>query len=294
MDDPDAANVYEREGKVVYRASALGGCLRSLALARQGYDAIPPPPSFLELFKGGHDAEDATLNPRTFITRRQERVELPISATISVVGHIDGMDDMGLVEVKSQSRDEWEKGSITDSFLWDKYAYQLSVYIHALEVPRARVYRVLRSDDNDNHSLKIETFDEAPHTLGAIRQRVFEVEVMARRELSDVQCSAVMFPCPYFYTHKSDEVREFVDDHSALLLAQQATEASLARQVAEEKYRVSKEALLTWLGERDKVELPDGWKLTKFKTKGGRREFDVKPSVGLRIIPPKKEPNAAE
>ena len=279
-DDP---NVYERDGRVYYRASALGGCLKSLALARQGYDPMPPTAASLELFAGGHEAEKKYLESNRYIQDTQRVIKLQVAGKLWVVGHIDGTQHDRIIEIKSQSDEEFAKPSIRDSFLWHKYSYQFSAYMLALDMPLWCI-RVRRSDREVNR----EEFYDPPVDLAAIRTRLFNVERLAlKEELAKEQCDVVSYPCPFFYTHE-DEARELVDDDAALVLAKEVVRAGKAAKIESEKASVARKALLTWMGDKSKVELGEGWKVTTYETKGGERKFTVKPSRGVRVTPPKE------
>lgn len=80
---------------IVYRASELGGCSRFLIGKRMGYTEMPPPENFQRYFDRGNEVEEAAVAEYEQggyeITRRQETVEVKITDTISVVGHIDGV-----------------------------------------------------------------------------------------------------------------------------------------------------------------------------------------------------------
>lgn len=84
---------------VVYRASALGGCIKALAAARQGYSPMPEPPRMEQIFQAGNEAEDRTvtkLREAAWLLWGQQRViTLPVTKLSSghevvVRGHIDG------------------------------------------------------------------------------------------------------------------------------------------------------------------------------------------------------------
>lgn len=140
------------------------------------------------------------------MTGRQMEVTIQLTGRIRVVGHIDfmvmrdGIEPVPwtVVDVKRQNDEEWAKGSIKDSWLWEKYRYQFSVYSVATNMPFA-VQRV-----NDKGEVKLEVVDGL-YTRGEILGRVLEVEKLARTELDGV-CDKGEFPCPYFRFHKGEEV----------------------------------------------------------------------------------------
>src|SRR5215831_15024507 len=144
MDELERGPVYTIGDVVYYRASSLGGCVRMLALARQGFDPLPATGQIAEVFKAGRDAEQQVWAKGIVQGRAQEYVELPISSTIRVAGHLDCWEPERVYEIKSQSEGEW--GDIEKSSLWYRYKFQISVYMHATGLPLT-VVRVRRNKD---------------------------------------------------------------------------------------------------------------------------------------------------
>ncbi len=271
-----------------------------LALSRQGYEPLAVPTKMQDVFAAGHEAERQVWAKGIIKGLAQEYVELAITEKIMVTGHLDCWDPetpwgkvtrrygSGRVyEVKSQSEAEWKP--IRESPFWPRYAYQISVYMHSTGLPLT-VIRVLRDRNGDISKDEREVFDVPPKTIEEIRRRVFEVEMLARRDLTEVECVAVEFPCPFYYTHVGDrEVRELVDDEDAVVLAQAYTAAKYDQQAAAGRVKTSRDALTAWLGDRRRVELPGGWLVTKYTTKAGRVEYDRKESTSVRVTAPKEE-----
>lgn len=303
----DRAIVEVDNGMVFYRASSLGGCLRMLALARQGFDEMPPPPGMLEVFKAGNRAEAQAWQKGYITGSAQEYVKLEVTEKIWVTGHLDGWDvvwdqvaNQGAIrarrsrtkgttyEVKSQSEGEW--GPIRESSLWERYSWQFSVYMLATGLPLT-VVRVLRDKEGNVSDKCDEVLTEPPHTLAEIRARVMQVELMARKDLSEVACEKVEFPCPFFYTHVGgdENVREYVDDYAAVMLAKEYRAAVEGKELADRKVKACKQTLLDWMGDKRKLGLPGGWKLTRYEVKGRHVEYDSKGYWGLRVTEPKDE-----
>jgi hypothetical protein len=285
----DSPPVYEINGIVSYRASSLGGCVRMLALARQGYDTVSPPADMLEVFKAGHEAEREVWAKGIVKGRSQEYVQLPISDTIRVVGHLDCWDkECGSVyEIKSQSEDEWKP--LPEGRLWERYKFQLAVYMHATGLP-ITVIRVKRGKEGIEGEAR-EVFEEPPVSLEDIRRRVFSVEMLARRDLSEVKCERFEFPCPFWYTHMEtsvDEARETVDDPTAVVLARQYQNARLVAQIAEGRVKKSRGALLLYVGDRRKMELSDGTLLTRYEVKSKHVEYDRAGYWALKVTSKKE------
>lgn len=284
----DEPPVYMRGDTVVYRASSLGGCVRMLALARQGYDAIRPGGEIAKVFEAGHKAEQEVWAKGIVRGSAQEYVELPISETIKVAGHLDCWEQMEngsrIYEIKSQSEAEWRP--IRESPFWQRYKFQLGVYMCATGMPLT-VVRVKRSKEGGIEDEAREEFAEPPVTVGEIRQRVFQVEMLARRDLSDVKCEKVEFPCPYFYTHvdidREVDDREAVDDPAAVVLARQYKNARLVAEIANSRVAASRATLLEYMGDRKRLELSDRTLLTRYKVGEKHVEYDRGEYWALRV-----------
>ena len=289
----DMPAVYERDGRVVYRASSLGGCVRALALARQGFDPMPTPAGMLEVFAAGNEAERQVWAKGIIQGRAQEYVELPISETIVVAGHLDAWTEERVYEVKSQSEDEWKP--IEQSALWYRYRFQISCYMHATKLPLT-VVRVMRRKDGTITFEERQDYTEAPVSLAEIRAKVFAVELLARRELGEVVCEKVEYPCPFYYTHwqAGDEVREQVDNPAAVVLANQYQVARQVARDANSRVKASRAALLEYVGERRKLELSDGTLLTRYEVKERHVEYDSAAYWALKVTERKEQVDEVE
>lgn len=321
MGEPDAIDaidattmppVYERDGKVVYRASSLGGCVRMLALARQGFDPVPAGGAILEVFEAGRRAEEQVWAKGIISGTAQDYVELAISETIVVGGHLDcwdpeqptyGIDPevhgpnpfakkfgSGRVyEVKSQSEAEWKP--IEQSPFWGRYKFQISVYMHATGLPLT-VLRVQRRKDGTVAFEERQDYQSPPVSLAEIRARVFQVELMARRDLSGDECEKIEYPCPFYYTHVrggedgdsgDGSEREQVDDPAAVVLARQYESAKRVASAANARVKASRDGMLAYMGERERLGLSDGTLLTRYKVKEQHVEYDRKEYWALRV-----------
>lgn len=274
--------VYEDGGVVYYRASALGHCVRMLALARQGYDALPPPAQMQKVYDAGHEAERQVFMKGIVKGLAQHTILLPISDSIVIRGHLDAWTPERIYEVKSQSPDEF--GVLRDSHLWEPYSYQVSVYMHATKLP-CTVVRVMRDKDGNISEREEETFDVPPVAMDQIRSRVFKVESLARRDLSGTECEKREWPCPFFYTHvgAKEDIREYVEDRDAVILVRQYCDAKTIAQVAKGRLDKSREAIIDWMGDRDKVELPEGWRVTRYKVEGKEVKYTRSGYTSIKI-----------
>lgn len=274
--------VDEGYGHIYYRASSFGGCMRMLALYRQGYEPIPARGQILDVFKAGHEAERQAWTKGYLQGRSQEQVTLIVTKKVWIVGHVDSWWGHESYEVKSQSAEEWKP--IRESKLWPRYSWQISVYMLATESPLT-VVRVLRDKDGNISDRAEERFDEPPWGIVDVRRRVFDIEQLARRDLTASECERVEYPCPFFYTHRdASEEREELDDEGAAALARDYNEARVEQLAVQGRVKVAREALLSFMKERDATRLNvKGFKLTRYKVAGKHIEYDRAEYEALRV-----------
>lgn len=260
---------------IVYRASELGSCTRRLTLARVGYDALEPPPKFMEYFARGDATEievkeSLRADRQWMIEREQEEVTLQISNEIAVVGHLDGVsidwpNDPGthtplperVLEIKRMNNTYWnvvKAGGWYVDGLMEKYRWQLSVYMLATGLEAVLVAR------NGDTGEDLFLYAEQPfHAYNDIAARVLVIEGRARSfgTLEDLgECDRADYPCPFYYTHTEEEKRDALEGDEAEELEglgvayQSAKQRESEAKAAGESLRSSIGSLL---GERDKV-----------------------------------------
>jgi hypothetical protein len=212
----DAPTVAVSDGKVLYRASALGGCKRRLLAARLGYDPKPPPARLQQAFARGHELEPtilALLETNYGWTlesgSNQASMELhlgsgPDGRELYVVGHVDalGTPPGGThympVDAKAFAQ------STMDSFLADgilafpHYAWQQSAYCEGFGVNKF----CLPLYNKDTKQLTVKVYETHPYSYDDIQARVYEIEELAAAhyDITTVQCDA-SWGCPYDYLH---------------------------------------------------------------------------------------------
>lgn len=269
----EAAIVEVVGDRVVYRASALGGCQKALIAARVGFDALEPKvkPAF---FEAGNKAEDdwfaaAAKTGRTF-TGQQMEVTLQLTGNIAVVGHIDGLeigkDRRGdwTIEVKSMSGNEWAKVNWQNVWahpgLVQKYKWQMSVYILAREGrPLNAVFY-----NRDTGETKEFLVKEPWYTVDDVRARVLAIEVAAREADLPQLCDIPSYPCPYFYLHE-DQLPEELVGPELQALAGQYYDAQQKEKVAKAVKDQTKLSLMKNLGV-GKYESGE-WKVTVYEAR---------------------------
>lgn len=252
----DPAVVVASDGSVRYRASALGSCTRALVAIRQEYATSQPPERMQEIFAAGHAAEEigySAINARGGrVTGMQDTVVLKVSDRISVVGHIDGILDNHVLELKSQSANEWNEDYLSWG-LWSKYAWQLSVYMHALRLP-AYLMQIRRLDGKTlTHEMLT-----PPRSLAEIRMRVLLIEHLATGEINGMECDRDDYPCPVFYTHAKVD-RELLTDEALEMLIVEHEEARVQSKRANDRRAAVRDAIIERLG------MPEMGKPTKIR-----------------------------
>lgn len=280
-----------------YRSSELGGCIRRLVALRQGYEKMPPPQQFRELFAEGNRWETITVDhllSRGFDIPMPEQMPFPVDEgqsymyirileDVGVSGHVDGFiapgtDDNDLdvsevpwkiLEIKSMSHNQfedfvdkgWERGDV----LMEKYKWQVSPYMIAADMELMFV-GVDRDSDEANPSYHA-LYQEKPfYSLGDITRRVLEIERLAEGTLPD--CDQANYPCPVYYlgcTHNSldaDEVISQLITDKLVVSDRMATDKKALAEI--------NKLLGTELGDRKKVRVEEG---TVSWTKGRETKY---------------------
>lgn len=144
MSDGEKGWVYQERDILVFRASSLGSCTRSLVAAVLGEHAAP----FNETIRTAMNASAALEDKAIEEYRRQtghdviwqqKRVELDVMDKVVVRGHIDGLDQTTdeILEVKAMSATNfanYEAGGLDAMKPYTrKYKWQGAAYGHATE-----------------------------------------------------------------------------------------------------------------------------------------------------------------
>jgi hypothetical protein len=216
----DAPIVQVTNDRVVYRASAIGNCLRALCAARLSYNPQPPPPALQKAYDEGHKYEPIALAKlqqehgwRLEGNSEQHEVILNLGITggrrIDIVGHVDalgrppGAPNFMPIDVKSFSQ------TSVDDFLGNSlfphgYDWQQSVYALAL----GRDNFCLPLYNKDTGELTVKIYDTLPHTYEEIADRIAKIELFCASTpelVSSVECPS-SWGCPYSYLHDAKPV----------------------------------------------------------------------------------------
>lgn len=254
---------YSKYPGVVYRASSLGGCTKSLVAGRLGYSPIPiggveiktkkdkPKRVFQDAFDEGRRLEDVAIRRAELeVIDREREVAIEVMPGVWVVGHIDGITpynrQLPILELKSMGDNYYRQVEASD---WDtpglmqKYKWQLSSYMLALNRPALVI--CINSDpsfsDIDRPYFKLQV-GQPFYSLDDIRARVMDAEGWARAGELPPTCDRPQFPCPFWYLHEDEEVVG-VDDGTVRDLALSYKQAQLESKVAKEKEGEFRKAL---------------------------------------------------
>lgn len=184
----DRPSVYfdKSAGRWVYRASAIGRDMAELLTLRLGSDKVPVSEAIQAAFDEGNRAEPLVieeLRRRGWDVRGQQHgMEIIVSNTAMIRGHIDGLVGARLLEVKTAHPDtfaDWTK------YGWSKfeaYACQVTLYMAACNCESVDMVWALKTEDGElvqPLDLRIETFHGMPRTLDYVLDRVKQIELIA-------------------------------------------------------------------------------------------------------------------
>lgn len=292
-------DVYtEEDGKVVYRASALGNCTRALvAIGRDNYQEAMGKDrvDLLERSADEGDLHEDAVRKKLIregyeLVSSQELIEVEVIKGVVVRGHTDGVITLStktkgvLLEVKSMSNkrfDRWVKQGF-DGF--PKFAFQISAYMKAYP-GRDVLYVVKRREDGFEQRTTIPA-DSPPVSWKAIRKKVLTAESHRRKRASFPDCDLTpqeRFWCPFFYLHDEEDPveqpSEMTDEDKAVLAdlipkrnALKATED--AGNAAEKERKALDKEILNLMGSTKQIpdlETEDGTiKITRVDNRGER------------------------
>lgn len=256
----DRPSVYVEGDRVVYRASAVGGCLRALVACRLGYDPLPFDDNSELRMAEGVLHEPAVLERLEgdgwVVVDQQREVELVIGDRIVIRGHIDGAGGRGpddaarVVEVKAMGQNPYNDW-LANGFAGNRrYAIQLSVYMAALGLPGLMVVK----NRNTGH-VHLTEVDEPPIPIPQIKARVARVEAIARTgELPDCDATS-LWNCPFRYLHDQKDLTStvVVDDAEVDALAAAYDHARVLATQADGMKKTARDHLADAVRDRGKV-----------------------------------------
>lgn len=227
----------EREPEVykyTYRASSLGGCIKSLIAARSGYEPLDVYSGMTVLEEGNLHEPHIIERLRTdgwIISRQQEECERVLAGFgVNITGHNDGIiqlstgddyttaSDPLVLEIKTMgdaSFKDWKRRGWSNPGLMQKYKWQVSFYMHCYAMPLMFVVKNRNSGEMDTDFVR-----EPFYSWSDIVNRITQIEIAARNSDLPELCDSPMYPCPFNYLHeeaKDDTIAEAGDELSGLV-----------------------------------------------------------------------------
>ncbi len=201
--------IYEDDGKVYYRASALGGCINELVLFRRGELGEDKSAYIEKVLEAGNEYEAAV---RAHVAQQldltvvshEDPVEWEVAPGFFVTGNTDGRLNNGHgLEIKTLGPDSFKNFVRSGLEKFPEYQWQLSVYMHAVGLPwlYAAAERSREEVDGeyefyvDVNSTKIlAPITEPPIPVERIRRKIRRVETLAQMEIEELpQCEKTKF-----------------------------------------------------------------------------------------------------
>lgn len=230
----DRPIVYPDGDKMIYRASAVGDCLRALVAAGLQYEALPDPAYLTRAAAEGNlhepDIVDKVLGMGLEDTGAQDELDVQVVRNqVYLRGHMDGnlhgamvkvvphlregspvplqSDEHAVLEAKTMSRrifEEWQRGRFGVKV---RYAYQVSTYMYGAGRAVGKdflpaLYAVKRRDDG---FMEYTWIPEPPIKWERIRKRVLDAERWRLRgELPPCDIDR-QWGCAYWFLHEEDD-----------------------------------------------------------------------------------------
>lgn len=223
MSDNRNITYIDDDGTIVYRASAVGGCITQLVASRLGYEPIAHSEETLLLFEKGNLAEpriNTWLEENGYeLADQQLETELSIVPGIVIRGHIDATGikrstngDVDrtpqriLIEDKFMGKTSYAKWTSSGVDSFPRYEYQTSIYCHSLGLQHYRVAIETDAAGDDSLLYDISAERTPKYSIGQLRLRILAVE-KAVKAVELPACDNTSFPCPYYYLHDKDDAK---------------------------------------------------------------------------------------
>lgn len=219
-------NVYTEDGKTIWRASAIGNCLSSLAYEYMGVEPTAPPDWLQRSFEEGNQAEDELmtklaagghwltgeeLKTAGYKVEDNDQIELEIEFGQHVVRcHPDGIVTRNgahyVAEVKFVGDGLWYQ--LDDVSTVPRYSWQASIEMIGTGYPL--LYGVGRKDPDTRElvDFKSKVYVEPPHSLADLRARIGKIVKIAKRVDAGGEvphCEYKMHMCGLWHMHRDDD-----------------------------------------------------------------------------------------
>jgi len=219
--DVDRPPIYEVDGTVYYRASAIGGCINELVMFRRGEQSESKTTYIEGVMEAGKEYEaevrvQVAQHTDYVVLADSEAIQLEISPGHVIVGNTDGrMISVGPtkaeagIEVKALGEDTFKKFVRSGLETFPEYQWQLSIYMHAVGLPwlYAAAPRMREKIDDEwvfwvevDKTKILPLITEPPIPLSRIRRKVRRINTLAQMDFADLPpcektkfCSMVRF-----------------------------------------------------------------------------------------------------
>lgn len=150
------------------------------------------------------------------MTALELEVNLPITPSAIVQGHIDGLSRGHVIEIKSMSDDTYaafcSTGFANNNKLLGKYKWQISAYMLALRLPCLVVG--YRKQTGELFTIEV---DEPPYLMYDIANRIAQAEnCIAAGTIPD---GCTDYPCAYAYLHAPKDKVDVAEDELDAVMA---------------------------------------------------------------------------
>lgn len=233
---------YDEAGKLVIRASALGGCSRCLAAYVHGITPVAPNEVLQKAFDDGHRLEDEILGEtarQLKITvayqQKEVRVEFPEA---TVVGHIDGggYEDGSVIDAKAFAESTYQKWRRETWKGFPHYLYQQYIYLLGMKSNLLHMAFGIK-DENGNLSRVVTSTFGPNELLGGLPISQKQVEdkvakiVAACKEMPE-KCDEDEgdWGCAMYFLHDNAKELVAVDDKALENLIYQYTAQKAERE----------------------------------------------------------------
>lgn len=292
-DNGNKPAVYtDEQGRTIYRASALAMCRTALITIRSGFEPMAPPDSMQRRFDEGH-LHEANMVQRLNteygieVFNREREVELWLTPTLGIRGHIDGEgvgylaeeygDNAGppehrLIENKTMSSLAYKAWlTMTWEERWKKYpsyAIQSTVYGEATGL-RQQLYCV---KDKESGQMHVEVLDLPCYPLALVKAKVLGIEAHVRQGLPlPEECDVKSWPCPVFYIgpcgeERRDTLDERIDEVVQALVNTYQDQKEIEANAKKAK-ETARDEIKKHLGDAGKYDTSQGWKVAFNKGK---------------------------
>lgn len=225
------------------------------------YEPSEPPEQFELLFGEGNLHEAAVverlIDDGYQIADRQMEVTINNGHGAQIMGHIDGKvlppDHLRwkVLEIKTVGQSTWdqfEKNRWDTPGLWQKYKWQLSVYMICCDAEALVVIK-----NRNTGQLRFEGVELPFYTHMNILARLNEMESWVKESALPLECDTVNYPCPFFYLHTEPEKNDLANEEEINARGRVYLQAKSVAEEANDRLKQARASLIEALGDQTKV-----------------------------------------